>query len=112
MVDEDRVTWVRVFSIPCHAWNPKFFEFISKLVGKLICFIGVTNSGAKIDVTRLLVRTRCAKSIDEVLVVNINGVKFKLKLVEDTLGRRVFIFLRRPWRRKTILRSQTWRGRS
>lgn len=28
VVDEERVTWVRLFGLPCHVWNEEFFRFI------------------------------------------------------------------------------------
>lgn len=27
-VDEGRVTWLKIFRIPCHAWNFNFFDFL------------------------------------------------------------------------------------
>lgn len=29
-VDNDRLTWLRIYVFPCHAWNPKVFNFMSK----------------------------------------------------------------------------------
>ncbi|KAI5387344.1 hypothetical protein KIW84_073465 [Lathyrus oleraceus] len=28
-VDNEKMTWLRVFGVPCHTWYPKFFEFIN-----------------------------------------------------------------------------------
>lgn len=35
-VDKERVTWIRCFGIPCHAWNYSFFKFLEKMVGSLV----------------------------------------------------------------------------
>lgn len=92
MVDEYRITWIRVFDVPCYAWTLKFFDFIAKPVRKMLYIDKVTKFGSKMDVARFLVRTNCANSINEVLFVNINGVRFRLKLEEDSYGSVSFLF--------------------
>ncbi|KAI5434619.1 hypothetical protein KIW84_021450 [Lathyrus oleraceus] len=67
-------------------WFKLWFSEVKKWMGKLFCTDDVTKSGSKMDVARLLVRTNCANSINEVIFVNINGVRFRLKLVEDSYG--------------------------
>lgn len=51
----------------------------------MLCSDDVTSSGSNMDVARLLVSTKCANSINEVLYVNISGVRFRSKLMEDSL---------------------------
>lgn len=86
MVDEERVTWVRLFGIPCHVWNDEFFRFMALTFGAHIRADNVTESQAKLDVAHFLICTKCYLLINEVLSVNIEGLVVKMKVVEDTQG--------------------------
>lgn len=33
MGDSERVTWLCIYGVPCHSWNPKFIEFITRPLG-------------------------------------------------------------------------------
>lgn len=77
---------MRVFSLPAHFWNDKFFAFLSKIVGCFICSKEATSLQTRLDVARFLIRTRCVARINELLCVKINGMVVRLKLIEDTQG--------------------------
>lgn len=84
-MDEERVKWLRIYGIPCHAWNSRFFEFITKL-GIYICLDDGTREHTKMGVAKLLVRTRCYMVLNETFIVKIDENLFKLKVMEDTHG--------------------------
>ncbi|XP_058748519.1 uncharacterized protein LOC131621485 [Vicia villosa] len=85
-IDRERATWLRVYGIPCHAWNFEFFEMIAKTVGTYICVDDNTHKGEHMDIARILVKTPCMIALNETFSVCINGTIFKIKLSEDSYG--------------------------
>lgn len=85
-VDPERVTWLRCYGIPCHAWSIPFLLFLSSLVGKYICCDESTSDFSKLDVASILVRTACGLLINEVFKVMINNVDFRVRFMEETFG--------------------------
>lgn len=86
VVDEERVTWVRLFGLPCHVWSEKFFRFIFVPFGSFVRVDDITSKQVKMDVARFLIRTKCYSLINESLPVLIGGLVVKLRVVEDTQG--------------------------
>lgn len=37
-VEKEKVTWLQIYGVPCHAWKPIFFEFITKLDEDYMCY--------------------------------------------------------------------------
>lgn len=66
-VDKERATWLRIYEVPCHASNPKFFEFISKSVGVYRCVDDTTREQFKMNAVRILVRTKCSMVLRDFL---------------------------------------------
>ncbi|XP_058775601.1 uncharacterized protein LOC131649870 [Vicia villosa] len=85
-IDEERVTWLRVFGVPCQAWSFEFFELLANRVGSYICAYEQTLKAINMDVERFMVRTWCSRVLNEVVKVHIDGVLFKIKIVEDLHG--------------------------
>ncbi|XP_058749527.1 uncharacterized protein LOC131622508 [Vicia villosa] len=85
-VDRERATWLRVYGIPCHAWNFEFFEMIAKTVGTYVCVDDNTQKGEHMDIARILVKTPCMIALNESFSVCINGTVFKIKISEDSYG--------------------------
>lgn len=56
-VDPERVTWLRCYGIPCHAWSIPFLFFLSSLVGKYICCDESTSDFSKLDVASIMIRS-------------------------------------------------------
>lgn len=82
-VDPERVTWLRCYSIPYHIWNPRFFEFVTATLGHYICGDDNTSRRSKMDVARLMIQTRCVVLINEVINVEVDGVLFRIKMIEE-----------------------------
>lgn len=91
-VDLERVTWIKCFGVPCHAWTTIFFEEISKTVGHYICSDDSTSRLDFLDVASFMIRTRCVIVINEALVVKINDNMFIIKMVEDFHGSGIMMF--------------------
>ncbi|XP_058761119.1 uncharacterized protein LOC131634461 [Vicia villosa] len=85
-VDNERLTWMRGYELPCHAWYPKVFEFISSLVGIYVCSDDETREHKRMDVARFLVRTKYSLVLNETINVEINDQVYQIKLVKDMHG--------------------------
>ncbi|CAJ2661946.1 unnamed protein product [Trifolium pratense] len=85
-VDNERVSWVRVYGIPAHAWNVDFFDLICKAYGMFINADDGTMKKNTMDVARLMLRTKSHKVIDDVFEAIINGEIFSMRIIEDSYG--------------------------
>lgn len=85
-VDKERVTWVRCFGVPMHAWNPYFFSKIVEHVGTYMYL----DDNTEIYVARVMIRTcstECStECLNQSIKVHINNVPFFIKIVEDWCG--------------------------
>lgn len=86
VVDDKRVTWVKLFGLPCHMWNDELFKFISNPFGTFIRVNDITLCQAKIDVARFLIRTSCLTLIGETFMVKASDLVLRLQVIEDTQG--------------------------
>ncbi|KAI5444628.1 hypothetical protein KIW84_013049 [Lathyrus oleraceus] len=50
-IDNERLTWLKCFGLPYHAWSPEFFKFISGSVGEFVCCDEETEMQKHLDVT-------------------------------------------------------------
>lgn len=82
-VDDCRISWVKCFGIPCHAWLPHVFSSILAPVGEFLCADDSIRNKVKMDVARLLVKTQKTKTVDEDLEIVINNTTFPVKILED-----------------------------
>ncbi|XP_058783008.1 uncharacterized protein LOC131657654 [Vicia villosa] len=85
-VDNERVTWLRVYGLPCHAWQDKVFDFITTSVGVFICADDDTIKQRSFDVARILIRTKYCLVLNETYNISINDNVFRIKVVEDNHG--------------------------
>lgn len=85
-VDNERLTWMRCYVLPCHAWKKEFFEFISKTVGVYVCSDEETEENTKLDVVRFLIRTKYLINLNESITVGVNENVYNIKLVKDMHG--------------------------
>lgn len=65
VVYNERLTWVRCYNVPCHAWSLEFFEFIISRTVKYICSDDETLKQTRMDVARILVRTKFSTILNE-----------------------------------------------
>lgn len=85
-IDNERLTWIRCYGIPIHAWNVEFFTKLSEYVGVYLNSDDNTENKRSLDVARLLVRTQATENVNRVVQVLINNIKFNIKVVEDWCG--------------------------
>lgn len=71
-VDNERLTWLRCYGVPCHAWSLKFFDFITCSIGKIVSLDDETKSQSCMDFTRILVKTKYFAVLNKIMNVAIN----------------------------------------
>lgn len=52
------VTWVICYIIPCHTWNPYFFEFVMAPLNLYMCCDDNTRTQTKMNVAHIMIRTK------------------------------------------------------
>lgn len=92
-VDNERLTWLQCYGVPCHAWSFKFFGFISCFIGKIICLDEETHKRTRMDVARILVRTKYSLVLNQTFNVEINDKVYSIKMVEDMHGPKRLVVL-------------------
>lgn len=85
-VDPERVTWLRCYGLPYHVWNMRFFEFLSATLGIYVCSDYNISREVRMDVARIMIRTRCASVINEVLNILTNDKMFRIRMMEEAQG--------------------------
>ena len=83
VVDQERVTWLRIFGIPCHAWTLEFFSFITLPTYEYMCMDDNTTKQISMDVAHILVRMKSCSILNEMFNVEVNGIIFPIKMVEE-----------------------------
>lgn len=56
-LDNERLMWLRCYSIPGHGWSPNFFTFLTCSVGVYVCSDNEIRLQMKTHMARILVRT-------------------------------------------------------
>lgn len=85
-VDNERMTWLRVFGVPCHAWCLKLFEFITSSVGKYVFSYEETMKQTNMGVARILVMTKYCLVLNQTFNVEVNENVYRIKIVEVNHG--------------------------
>lgn len=85
-VDNGRLMWLFCYGLPFHAWCLNFFKFISSLAGECMCSDEETEKHMKLDVSRLLIRTKYSMVLHETMNVEVNDKIYRIKLLEDMHG--------------------------
>ncbi|XP_045802504.1 uncharacterized protein LOC123896113 [Trifolium pratense] len=85
-VDNERLVWLRVYGVPIHAWNDKFFSLIAKQYGIFLNADDTTSKKLSMDVARILIRTPGLKAIDDFISVKVDDELFQIRLIEDSHG--------------------------
>lgn len=78
-----RTTWIRIYAVPNHAWNKKFFERLCISKGSLISLDSATENKKRLDMARCLVKTTSMDIINRIVQVMINDYVFRIKMEEE-----------------------------
>lgn len=64
----------------------QFFSLVANMVGKYVCADESTVKAEYMDLERIIVRTKCAASLNDSFSVKIDGKVFRIKIAEDSHG--------------------------
>lgn len=73
-VDHERLTWLKCYGLPCHAWCNQFFKFIAWCVGEFVSCDANTEKQKALDVARFLVNAKYSLNLNEIFNVEINNI--------------------------------------
>lgn len=85
-VDNERLTWLRVYGVLLHVWNPEFFERLVITMGTYVSLDDRTINKLSLDVARILIRTKHLDLFHRVIPTKINGEVYAIKILEDWYG--------------------------
>ncbi|XP_058741851.1 uncharacterized protein LOC131614255 [Vicia villosa] len=85
-VNLERVLWIRIYGVPCRAWNLDLFVSLANTFGSFICLDENTANKTCLDIARVMVRVSATFILAESLKVEVDGVEFRLSFREDSWG--------------------------
>lgn len=78
-----RVTWLRCYGVPTHAWGIDLFGALAFKNGRFIEVDDATNHFKRCDLARVNVVTKESKTIDPTMAVKVLGKRFEIQIVEE-----------------------------
>jgi hypothetical protein len=86
LVTDERVTWLRCYEVPLHAWGTGLFRTIAFKFGRFIDVDTNTKRLVRCDTARVSIVTSENKLIDSCLLVTVRGKRFQIRVIEETGG--------------------------
>ncbi|GAU47734.1 hypothetical protein TSUD_386930 [Trifolium subterraneum] len=86
LVSNQRVTWIRCFGVPLHAWGVDLFRAITFKFGRFIYIDEQTKLMSRCDVARVKISSGETKLIDSSMEVKVQGQRFGIRIVEELGG--------------------------
>ncbi|MCH81579.1 RNA recognition motif [Trifolium medium] len=84
LIINERVTWIRCYGVPLHAWGNDLFRSIAFKSGRFIGVDEKTKHMLRCDVASLKIVTGGKKFIDSSMVVKVKGQRFEIRVLEET----------------------------
>ncbi|KAG5562937.1 hypothetical protein RHGRI_005615 [Rhododendron griersonianum] len=81
-----RCTWLSCFRVPLNVWNTHTFSNISKIWGETVKIDELTAKSLAFDKGRIFILTEQLECINEVVNLNVKGVLYPIKVVEDPVA--------------------------
>lgn len=81
----EKLAWIKIRGVPCHAWGEKFFSLKAETKGFFVKYDEGTLLKTRMDEACICLLTKFMGRLEESLIVNINGTFFtiRFKEVED-----------------------------
>jgi hypothetical protein len=83
LVSNQRVTWLRCYGVPTHAWGVDLFRALAFKHGRFIEVDESTKLFQRCDVARVKVVTNKTHAIDSFMPVQVNGRRFDIRIMEE-----------------------------
>ncbi|XP_027351182.1 uncharacterized protein LOC113862294 [Abrus precatorius] len=78
-----RVTWVRCYGVPLHAWSELFFRKLVSSLGDFIQIDQVTTKRRRLDYGRIQVGTTIAELIKQNITMKVNDRFYSIVMLEE-----------------------------
>ena len=79
-----RLAWVLLWGLPPTAWEAEYMEKVVAEIGEMVEVDEIVEERRRLDVTRILIRTKMRPGIQMAVLAVIDGVEISLDVVEDT----------------------------
>ncbi|GAU40168.1 hypothetical protein TSUD_292720 [Trifolium subterraneum] len=86
LVSNQRVTWIRYYGVPLHAWGIDLFRALAFKFGRFIDIDEQTKLMSKCDVARVKILSGESRLIDASMAVKVQGQRFDIRIVEESGG--------------------------
>ncbi|MCH83913.1 RNA recognition motif, partial [Trifolium medium] len=86
LITSHRVTWLRCYGVPIHAWGTDLFRALAFKYGMFIEVDGKTSQFKRCDVIRVKIVTKASKLIDSTMAVKVCDKRFEIRVIEETGG--------------------------
>jgi hypothetical protein len=86
LTSNDRVTWIRCYGVPVHAWGFDLFRAVAFKYGRFIDTDENTKRLTRCDVARIKIVSGEKKVIDSVMAVKVRGRRFDIRVIEEVGG--------------------------
>jgi hypothetical protein len=86
LISNHRVTWLRCYGVPIHAWGVDIFRALAFKFGRFIEVDEDTQQFKRCDVARVKVVTKDIKLIDSSMAVKVRGKRFDIRVMEEWGG--------------------------
>ncbi|XP_058746360.1 uncharacterized protein LOC131619263 [Vicia villosa] len=83
VVDSERTIKIRVFGIPCFAWNNDFLMSLANSLGTFICLDSRTSEGSYFEFARITLKVKFDFASQQSVLIDIDGVPFTLLVLEE-----------------------------
>ncbi|KAL2952388.1 hypothetical protein AAZX31_19G108500 [Glycine max] len=83
MKPEFRLIWIHIWGVPLEVWDAEQFAILLSTYGELIELDEETADRSRLDVARVLLRTKEKPFFSKSMVVTVNGTEHQLVLKED-----------------------------
>lgn len=84
-IDEERMLWIKISRIPCHAWGVKLFKVIAERYGSYIRSDEQTITGSVMSEACILIKTKRMDLINETMNILIEDSCFILSVREASI---------------------------
>lgn len=71
---------------PAHIWGEDFFKTVAQLLGRYVTIDDSTRDKVRLDVGRVLITTGNPDIINRVLEINVNGMLYSIRVMEESFG--------------------------
>lgn len=96
-VDSERLVWLKIFGVPCHAWGECLFRSLEDSIGRFVKIDEVTKLRWRMDIARVCLCYIGKKRVFATIKVVVNGISFEVHVMDEDSCDRTVVEGRRVW---------------